>query len=65
MNTVDSMIGQLRIFLEKQDHELVQNLAVTLQTQQYIQFQYRLLTSIRARSEAVDLRLRNEINLVR
>ena len=64
LSTVDSMTKQHGLFLRMQKKQPAQNLPVALQTQQYMQFQHRMLLSIRARSEAVNFRLQNEINLV-
>ena len=51
--------------MENQTQNLYQNVIALLQTRQYIQFQRQMLVSLRARSEANQLRLQNEINFVR
>ena len=64
LNTVNSMLQQHARFLSRRNHDDGGELVVLLQTHQYMQFQYHMLESTRARSVSNEQRSRNEINLV-
>ena len=64
LNTVDSMIRQQNLLLEKTQQGQRDNVKALLQTRQYMQFQHQMLANLKSRSEANGLRLQNEINLV-
>lgn len=55
---------QHAFFMEKQTQSSYQIMKTLPQTRQYMQFQRQMLVSLRARSEANQLRLQNEINFV-
>ena len=62
LNTVGSMIQQGRHF--KKGQTLQAGKGCFSQKLHYMRFQLQLLQNLKARSEAVGLRLQNEINLV-
>ena len=64
LNTVDSIIRQHAELTGKHGQGEPGIPKAFLQTRQYMQFQHRMLASLRARSIANEQRVRNEINLV-
>lgn len=64
LNTVNTMLQQHTRLLSKRIQADGGGLAVLLRTHQYMQFQYHMLESTRARSISNEQRSRNEINLV-
>lgn len=63
-NTVNSILREHELLLEKQRQSPEEDIKVLWQTRQYMQFQHQMFASLKARSEANELRLRNEVNLV-
>lgn len=64
LDTANSIIQQHAFFMDSQAQRSHQHIKVLPQTRQYMHFQRQMLVSLRARSEANQLRLQNEINFV-
>lgn len=64
LNTVNAMLQQHARLLSRRNQDQVGWPVVLYQTHQYMQFQYHMLESTRARSISIEQRSRNEINLV-
>jgi len=64
-NTINSILRQHELLLKKQRQHPTEHIKTQWQTRQYLQFQSQMFASLRARSEANELRVRNEVNLVR
>jgi len=64
LDTANNMIQQHAIFMDNQAQRSYQHIRVLPQTRQYMQFQRQMLVNLKARSEANQLRLQNEINFV-
>ena len=65
MDTVNRIIEQQEVLTANVNPKVHQERKALPQTQQYLHFQRQMLKSLRARSEANQLRLQNEINFVR
>lgn len=65
LDTVSRIIEQQEALTANVDHKVHQEFKALPQTQQYLHFQRQMLKSLKARSEANQLRLQNEINFVR
>lgn len=59
------MIKQQEVLAAAPNPTLILDTKTIRQTQQYLLFQHQMLKNLRARSEANQLRLQNEINFVR
>lgn len=64
LTTVNTMLQQHARLLARRNQDDGNGFTVLSQTHQYMQFQYHMLESTRARSISNEQRLRNEINLV-
>lgn len=64
LNTVKTMLQQHARLFSNRVHAENGGLAALPRTHQYMQFQYHMLESTRARSISNEQRSRNEINLV-
>lgn len=65
LDTVNNMIQQHAVITEKPTRDMYSSIRVSSPIRQYMHFQRQILVSLRARSEATQSRLQNEINLVR
>lgn len=65
LDTVDRIIEQQQSLAVNLNHQACLEAKVPAQTHQTLHFQRQMLKNLRARSEANQLRLQNEINLVR
>lgn len=64
LNTVNNMVQEHASLLSRRNRDDSGGFVVLSQTHQYLQFQYHMLESTRARSISNEQRSRNEINLV-
>ena len=64
LDTVDRMIEQRGILAATPNPNLCTDTKVLRQTEHHLYFQRQMLKNLRARSEANQLRLQNEINFV-
>ena len=65
LDTVNRIIEQQEVLAANVNHRVNQEREAQPQTQQYLHFQLQMLKNLRARSEANQLRIQNEINFVR
>ena len=64
LDTVNQIIEQQNHLMANVDYKVYQETETILPTDQYLGFQRQLFKSLKARSEANQLRLQNEINFV-